>query len=197
MPNWCSTRITINSEQCNKLKQLEKLINEWTSKDYKDNGFGLNWLGNIVGNSQIGTVDKNDETYLKCRGSLTYMEYTDNQLIIDTETAWVPMLKMWIRIIEKYIPDAELIYEAEECGCGIQCTNDPCLQGKYVIDVWDIDDMESDYEASEETVVSVLQRLLKTKESNVANLISLLQDSDHSDGMSVRQWEFCEAYNWD
>ena len=100
MPNWTITRITINHDDGNKLKEFEKLINEWTSKNYMENGFGLQWLGNIVGNSGIGTIDKNLETDLRCRGSITWIECEGNQLLIDTETAWVPMLKMWIKLKE-------------------------------------------------------------------------------------------------
>ena len=152
MPNWCWTRITINHESEKEIEKLNKLIDEWTSKDYMDNGFGHEWLGNIVLGSGVGTVDTNAETDLWCRGSITYREVNGNQLLIDTETAWSPILKMWVKLLEKYLPDAELIYTAEECGCGLYSTNDPSMKDCYYIDCWDIPDIESDYEASEDTV---------------------------------------------
>ena len=197
MPNWCTTRITINHDDENKLKEFEKLINEWTSKNYMENGFGLQWLGNIVGNSGIGTIDKNLETDLRCRGSITWIECDDYQLLIDTETAWVPMLKMWVKLLEKYLPDAELIYSAEECGMGIYSTNDPCLKDCYIMDCYDMEDIESDWEASEETVRKILQELLKTDETDVEKLIELLNDSEYGDKMIVHKWEYDDISVWE
>lgn len=197
MPNWCYTKITINHDDELRLKELENLIEKWTSHNYKENGFGLNWLGNIVGNSGIGTVDKNPETDLRCRGSLIYMENMGDQLVIDTETAWSPMLKMWTKLLEKYLPDAELIYEAEECGCGLHSTNNPCMKDCYIIDSWDIDDIETDWEASEETVIKTLQKLLNTDETDIDKLIDMFEESEHSDNMSIHKWDFDEIDIWD
>ena len=197
MPNWCFTRITINHENENKLLELERLINEWTNKNYMENGFGLAWLGNIVGNSGVGTVDENPETDLRCRGRLTYLECTENQLLIDTETAWSPILKLWVKVLEKYLPDAELIYQAEECGNGLYDTNDPCLSNCYIIDAWDMEDIDSDWEASEETVRKMLQELLDENEGDVEKLISKFNRSDYSDDMSVHKWNFTEIDCWD
>lgn len=197
MPNWCLTRITINHESEEKLKELEKLINEWTSKDYMKNGFGLEWLGNIVGNSGVGTVDENQETDLRCRGRLTYMEYFDGQLTIDTVTAWSPMLKMWKKVLDKYLPDAELIYLAEEGGNGLYSTNDPCMKDCYIIDSWEIEEIDSDWEATEDQVKKVLQKLLETDETDVEKLIDMFEDSEHSDNMSIHKWDFDEIDIWD
>ena len=74
MPNWCFNRITIYHEDDSKLENLENLIKEWTSKNQKDNGFGKEWLGNIVLASGVGTVDTEPSTDLSCRGRLTYLE---------------------------------------------------------------------------------------------------------------------------
>lgn len=196
MPNWCSTRITINHNDNNELEKLENLIDEWTSKNYTENGFGTKWLGNIVLGSGIGTVDTDINTDIRCRGSLCYMERMDGQLVIDTETAWSPMLKMWTKIIDKYLPDAEFIFTAEECGCGIYDTNDECLIGKYIVDCWDDiegkDEIESNWEADEEYVIDLLNDLFDTKEANVDKLIRMFEDSDYTDNMSIHKWEFVE-----
>ena len=198
MPNWCITRITINHENESKLKELEKRITEWTSHNYKESDFGLAWLGNIVGNSEIGTIDENAETDLRCRGWLNWMEYNDNQLLIDTETAWVPMLKMWSKLLEKYLPDAELIYSAEECGCELYSTNDPCMKDCYIVDNYDdVDGVESDWEATQEYVVDILQNLLKTEENDIEKLLKMFYESEFYDGMSIHKWEFAEIDVWD
>lgn len=191
MPNWCSTQITIHHDDVNKLKLLDALIDDWTSKNYKANGFGLTWLGNIVGNSGVATIDEDYKTDVRCRGSMTYKDLNldGNELIIDTETAWAPMLQMWIRILNKYLPDAELTYRTEEPGCEIYCTNDPYLINKYVIDSWD-DNIESDWEASEESVTKLLQKLLLTEETNIKSLIREFEESEYTENISIHQWEY-------
>ena len=161
MPNWCLTTITISHENEQKLKQFEEKLNEWMKGT--ESGFGNAWLGNIVINSKIGTVDENPKTDLRCRGSVVYMERFENQLVIDTETAWVPMLKLWQKLLEKYLPGGELIYSAEECGCGIYCTNDPAMLDCYLVDIWeDVGMVKEDYctDETEESVVEMLQKLL-------------------------------------
>ena len=195
MPNWCYTNITINHESETEVEKLEKFIDEWTSKDYMPNGFDNKWLGNIVLGSGVGTVDTNIETDLRCRGTIIDYYRNGNQLVINTETAWTPMLQMWVKILEKYLPNAELIYNADECGFDINDTNDPDLVGKYILDYYGDGDIESDWEASEETVRKTLQELLNTEETDVEKLIHMVYEDDYD--ISVRKWEYSDVSNWD
>ena len=197
MPNWCFTNITINHNDSYKIAHLYNLIREWTSKDWMDNGFGNDWLGNVVLGSGVGTVDTNKDTDIRCRGRITDMNFDDNSICIHTETAWSPMLKIWVKVVNKYLPDAELLYSAEEEGNGLFCTNDPSLKDKWIIDSWDIDEVESDWEASRETVIEVLQKLLDTEEINMKILLGMLYGSDYDDGMNIHEWEYCSIGEWD
>lgn len=196
MPNWCSTAITIKHDNREKLNELSEMIGQWTSKNYKDNGFGLSWLGNIVGNSGVGTVDENIKTDLHCRGWMTNDEISDGQLVIQTETAWVPMLKMWQMILEKYLPDAELIYEAEECGCELFCTNNKELCNRYVIDVCDSDKIESNWNATEDEVIEVLQELCNSTETSIEKLLDKFNKMEN-ENISIQKWEFSEPNEWE
>ena len=195
MPNWCYTNITINHESEAEVEKLEKFIDEWTSKNYMPNGFDNKWLGNIVLGSGVGTVDTNIETDLRCRGTIIDYYRSGNQLVINTETAWAPMLQMWVKVLEKYLPNAELIYNADECGFDINDTNDPYLVGKYILDYYGDGDIESDWEASEETVRKTLQELLNTEETDVEKLIQMVYEDDYD--ISVRKWEYSDVSNWD
>ena len=198
MANWCSTRLTISHENEKELEKLSKLITKWTSKDYEKNGFGHDWLGNIVLGAKIGTVDEHKDTDLRCRGSIGDIYCDGNQLFINTETAWVPILQMWKKLLDKYLPDAELLYEANECGCGLYCTNDPCMKGRYIIDTWgNIEGIEKDYDASEETVREVLQKVLNTTETDIDALLTMFEKSPVSEDMSVHKWEFSDIDEWD
>ena len=145
MPNWCYTHITIRHEDESVIERLENLINKWTSKDYIKNGFGNNWLGNIVGNSGVGIVkcegEPNKETeevkYLFCRGEICDVYRNGNELIITEESAWSPAVKMWLKVIDKYASGSELIYSAEECGCDLYMTNDEDHLDHYYLDWWE------------------------------------------------------------
>ena len=193
MPNWCSTKIIISHESENKLIAFNKLLDKWTSKDYMPNGFGHSWLGNIVLGSEIGTVDEDPNTDIRCRGWISYKDLYANELTIDTETAWAPMLHMWIRLVDKYLPDATIIYNAEEPGCGIYDTNDEDLIGKYILDSWD-DNVESDYEMEEETLIRELQRIIGTTETDINKLIKMTEDDDYD--FSIHKWEYKNINEW-
>lgn len=195
MPNWCYTNITINHENETEVEKLEKLIDEWTSKNYMPNGFDNKWLGNVVLGSGVGTVDTDNATDLRCRGSIVDYYRSGNELIISTETAWVPMLKMWVKVLEKYLPDAELIYNAEECGCDISHTNDQTLVGKYILDYYGDGDFESDWEADEDTVIKTLQKMLDTTETDVNKLIEMAYNEDLD--ISIHEWEYADVSDWD
>lgn len=196
MPNWCQTRLTINHENTSKLKEFETLIDKWTSKNYIPNGFGLNWLGNIVGNSGIGTVDEGEDTDLRCRGEIIDTEVRDKQLVIDTETAWSPMLKMWTKLLEKYLPGAELIFVAREDGNCFYSTNDPYLKGRYVVDACLFDGVDSDYEASEDYVREILQELLKSDDDDVPRLLKRFEKSEYKNKLYIDPWEFDKITDW-
>lgn len=145
MPDWCFTHLVIQHENENVIEKLEKLINEWTSKDYIENRFGKDWLGNIVGNSGIGMVgcEKNynkkldADKYVFCRGRIYDMDRCGNELSINEESAWSPALGLWLRVIDKYAKGAKLIYTAEEGGCGVYITNDEDYLNKYYVDWWE------------------------------------------------------------
>ena len=47
MPNWCYTAYHFQGKE-NELKILYDKINEWTSKQFIETGFGDSWLGNIL-----------------------------------------------------------------------------------------------------------------------------------------------------
>lgn len=196
MPNWCYTNITISHENETEVEKLEKFVDKWTSKDHMDNGFGHKWLGNIVLGSGVGTIDTGKETDLRCRGTIIDYYRSGNELVISTETAWTPMLQIWVKVIDKYLPGGELIYSTDEGGFDINDTNDPELVGKYILDYYGEDEsIESDWEADEDTVRVVLQKLLDTTETDVEKLINIAFENDYD--ISIRKWEYTDVSNWD
>lgn len=192
----CISRITISHKEESKLKELKDKIEYWLNQNnYMEHTFRGDWLGNIVLGAEIGTVDAGKDTDLRCRGTVDDMELCDNQLLINTSTSHVPMMKMWAKLLEKYIPDAELIFESED-GYEYK-TNDPELKGKYIIDAFDVPDMDSCWDCEEKFVIKDLQQLLNTKESELNTLLNLLENSDFNDKYAVRKWDFVDISELD
>lgn len=195
MPNWCYTDIDIYGEK-EKVEFLHKKLEEWTSKNALENSFGTNWLGNILINSGVISADQLDKVpHPSCRGSLIYLDLDTNiepaALYVQTETAWGPMLQMWIEVLQKYNLDLEIVYKAVETGCEIYFTNDPCMQGKYIIDLFEqVDGAESDWEATEEEVKETLHKLLKTDDEDFEKLLQQFYDSELCEKMSINPWEY-------
>ena len=97
------------------------------------------------------------------------------------------------KLVEKFIPEAEITYTAEEHGCEIFYTNDPDLVGKYVVDSW-TEDIESDWEMEEKTLIEILQKLMNTNETDIDKLSSLLYEGEYD--ISINKWEYKEVTEW-
>lgn len=135
MSNWCSTKIEFvgSPDDINDLHEKLKL---YTSKIYSPSDFGKNWLGNILYGFGLGDrIDSEDHTtHIRCRGTLIDIsEIIDDKndsskktFSIDTETAWVPMIRMWTVILtEHYGNRINLFWIAQEDGNEVYETN--CL----------------------------------------------------------------------
>ena len=113
-----------------------------------------------------------------------------------TDTAWCPMIEMWQRVVDKHLPGADIIFSAEEPGCGVYVTNDYDYDGKYVIDIYgdvpaDFEEgWESMWEANEETVIDFCQKALKTDETDINKL---LKASKELEWFAINKWEHCEV----
>lgn len=126
MPNWCSTDMIIEGPK-REVEAFHKNVLKWTSKNYVENDFGKNWLGNIVVGAGFSYK------LLACRGAITYMdeEITARQdepgiyyFQVQYESAWTDINGTWETILEKYAPNCEIYYVAEELGNEYFVTND-------------------------------------------------------------------------
>lgn len=200
MPNWCYSNITITSHDKPACKKLNGLLDEWGNKDYTENGFGGMWLGNILGNSGVDEMTADGDFHYRCRGTLCDHEYSEDAdsawIHLNTETAWGPMLQMWVQICKKYLPDAEITYSAEESGCGVYVTNDPDLKGKYYLDIWDpISGSAGDYEESDDALnEDELNDVLNGILGYDCPIDTLIQDFQNRYGeqAALHQWETLE-----
>jgi hypothetical protein len=171
-------------------------IKEWTSKNYQENGFGVNWLGNVVHGAGLGHRIDSTTDHLRCRGDIVYfgdVEVFKNSnsatFLLDTETAWCPMVLMWDEIIKTMgYKTVGFAYKAEEPGCEIYEVFDPYgdFTDKYYVDIFlDGEDLKNeklneiydwrDYD-SDDDLRDVLQALLETEEKDLKTLINLAEN---------------------
>lgn len=126
MPNWCNTSMTIEGPKA-EIESIHRKIMEWTSRNYVKNDFGKNWLGNIVVGAGFSYK------LLACRGLISFMdeEITARQdepgiyyFQVQYESAWTDINGTWETILEKFAPNCEIYYIAEELGNEYFVTND-------------------------------------------------------------------------
>ena len=196
MPNWCSNNINIIGKAEIKIKNLYKLLENWTSKIAEENAWGEKWLGNIV---EFSGIDKN----VSCRGCIEDIELYNNTISFWTETAWNPSFEMWLLICEKYLGEEDIdwsiLYVSEEPGANIFCTNDPSIVDSYNIEVWEDNKWleEEVYEVSESYVVELLQRILNIEnESNVDTLIEMFNDEYDNPPLVFRKFEYADIHEF-
>lgn len=190
MSDWCSSEIYINHNNKNgELKRLKDLIEEWAGCITEENHFVSSPLSNVVFNSGIGT----DLSY---KGTIENIDLYSDQLHISTETAWVPMLKMWQRIVDRYLPEAKITYTAQESGYNLYATNDPEYEGYYNIDSLDDSIVESNFCATEQDTIKALQKYLKSDKSNINELMKDFEDLSAED-IFIGKWKQVPLDHWD
>lgn len=154
MANWCDNQIKITGDKS--VKDLYKNIKKWINED------GSYSLAGIVEKAGF------DYNSVSCRGIITDF-YLDNlnedeyRIVLYQETAWGPNNKMWKLIIDKYCPEAEFIYTAEEPGNEVYVSNDPDVANTYMLD-W-ADDCQ--YGLSRQEMFDILFSKLKEYKPNI------------------------------
>ena len=143
MPNWCSTNIEFSGPEKD-IKKLYEFIDNKNGEQVPNikTDFGARWLGYY-----LLRVGLSDERY-SCRGSVTDLNKISttgnvSKFQIQTETAWGPMIQMWLAIIQKLeLSGIQITYSAVEPGCEVYQTNDPEKVRLYVVDLYDEDEID-------------------------------------------------------
>ena len=130
MPNWCSTRYVLCSDDNQELMDLYERMKrlQEMKAPLKPNGFGTTWLGNLV--EDLG-VDFNT---VQCRGSWDGLTLEGETLRFWTETAWYRCTEVEDLIREKY-PSIEIFFLCEEPGmCIYEKNSDIYFSEDYIVD---------------------------------------------------------------
>ncbi|MBQ6128714.1 MAG: hypothetical protein IJI51_03550 [Lachnospiraceae bacterium] len=194
MPNWCSTDITIRRAKEQGAKPLFDLIEKWQREGTKiKNSWDNQWLGLLV-EKGLGANPLSHE--YECRGMFYDLELSpdEEEITVRTETAWCPMLKMWIHLIDRHLPGDKLIYVAEECGCEIYQTNDPEYEGMYYIDSWG--EVETKWIADEKAVRQTVNKLTgkDVSKMDIDKVIKLVSFEGHE--VSIHKWDYDSDISW-
>lgn len=132
MPNWCWTSYVFHGPK-DQVDIFKGTLFRAIKKHPIENGFGDNWLGNVlavIGIDEDIIVSSGNRTEYYCRGSFDVIDevvYSNDpndvnsellsDLYVDTTTAWGPMPNVWDRVIEKYSLDrVGYSYRSEEEG---------------------------------------------------------------------------------
>ena len=110
MPNWCYSTYSISFDDKTTAEKFEELLNRATDRsnpvNLKGQGFGSNWLGNILiacgypvsyeedeawGPYIVIGDEKHPEPAYSYRGDITDFCRDDNIVTVSLETAWGPM----------------------------------------------------------------------------------------------------------
>ena len=199
MPNWCFNHEIIAGPK-QEINNLFTHLKKWTSQNYKENGFGLGWLGNIVIGAGFNIYDDDPEHGYHCRGSIndTFeiedLPNDEAKITFGSLTAWAPTPDIWYTIIKQYAPNCKYYYSSEEPGNELYESNDS--EGRFfpetiVVDVFYNDEEnaptlikkhfpESGYDYSIEQVIAGLKNILNSNNDDFDELIEEYYEKEKS-----------------
>lgn len=193
MPNWCYTDYKVFGKR-ESLEKLESIMKELENQEKPrvENGFGKLWLGCIIDYLGGNWQDIN------CRGYVINHKLSDNELRLETETAWAEM-REFREFLEKVFPDIEIYYMSEEPGMCEYYTNDKdgsVFHVRYLLDAdcWSDTNLESEYFWSIEEVAEYL---------NKANLGIVFESDEDSIKEKLEEYskehedEYVELYKYE
>lgn len=200
MPYWCFNREYIWGPK-KEIQDLTQKLENWTRKNYEENGFGTGWLGNIVGFAELKRIDEipEKEGGLRCRGNLVELEpnkffettYEDDtgEIKFESETAWEPVPELWYAVLKKHAPHCKYYYQSQENQMDILESNDVKHiyfdEEFYVENIYEHpekvnekvkkhfpESMGLDYSFDTAEITEALQEILETKETDVKKLLN-------------------------
>lgn len=125
---------------------------------------------------------------------------SDTEIGIMTDSEWQPCPNAWQDIAKTFDKNAIVYYETEEPDCGIYSSNDPDYVGHYNIrvsnDSYLPDGFPIDHLNTHEEIVSVLQELLGTYESDLSALLDVLKNSEYGNSVFVNEITYSSISDW-
>ena len=144
MPNWCNTHITFYSKNEVIVNDLQSKLMQYSSVPYNGCNDAI-WLGNILLNAGIGTLEEiKAEKYGCCRGwvdDIGDVEQSNDyySFYITVQDAWASHTEPFFHLLGKlYRHEIKMAFAAEEPGCEVYIKYDPdnlyYADCEYVVD---------------------------------------------------------------
>lgn len=187
MPNWCTTTYAFTGEP-DALKRFRIDLQNYTSKNYHENGFGKKWLGNVLAGYNLYPSEGQD--CFSYRGSIAEIDWRNGALYVTTDTAWNPTTEMWDAILDKHFQDEygdrliDYVFISEEPGVGLYIntdTNRTFFPERFLLEVGDIPehrDYELYYLESEQGVIDLINEIFAVRIETWGELKEFLENRE-------------------
>ena len=197
MPNWCQNTTFIYGDK-KQLKQFQEMLEKQTSvnRDPKiENDWDEEWLGNVF--YHFYTKEEIEKYDIRCRGCFNYIEYNDDCIQMQYETAWSPNIESWERLLNDYFPKLKQATQAEEIGMSIYVVYDPehlffsdkwlfdsCYQGDYYTEYFDTDE-------------ALVKYINETFGQDFKNVDQILSDKTFAESFNVEPEDYYGLYQFE
>ena len=184
-------------------KEKAKKFLDFVEASNNDNDKGLLYLLSIKANIKNATFRdaiKNDKIR-DTREQVTYAYFlSDTEIGAMTDSEWSPCPNAWQDIAKTFDENVIVYYETEEPDCGIYASNDPDYISHYIISVsgdsYLPDGFPVDHLNTHEEIISVLQELLGTYESDLSALLYILKNSEYGNSVFVHEITYAAISDW-
>ena len=209
-PNWCLTKIDINTDSEETAQAICDKLEKWLKapEDESIDG-GDDWLGCLAVNSGvIASYDDIDESPIACRGEVECLTLDSDGVHMLTSTAWEPMLEVIYRALEKNfeLDGIDIVYSAEEPGCDLYVTNDEDVAGTYCVDIYsdageqvmDAFGVEEDGKCdnySEEDLIEKLEKAFGIGDDENPTIDELLDIAAERPSIYIHMWEYASLFD--
>ena len=187
MPNWCTTTYAFTGEP-DALKRFRIDLQNYTSKNYHENGFGETWLGNVLAGYDLYPSEGQD--CFSYRGNIAEIDWRNGVLYVTTHTAWSPTTEMWDAILNKHFQDEygdnliDYVFISEEPRTEVYVNTDTdgtIFPERFLLEVGDIPehrDYESYYLESEQEVIDLINEIFTIRIETWGELKEFLEDRE-------------------
>jgi hypothetical protein len=185
MPNWCDTIINIYHKDNLKLNAFHNQICNWVQESDDK------WLGDILIKSGIAKNEDDIKSQkISCRGYITDLYHVNDIMTIVQEDAWSPNVKVWQKVLEKFLPDACINVTGIEPGNGIFESTDTEVIGTYVIDYFSNDENNEKYKDFVDLYQSIDSRF-KSENEVIALAKTIEPCNDINEAVSILNKSGC------
>lgn len=209
MPNWCLTKIHINTDSDETVQAIHDKLEKWLKAPEGESiDGGDDWLGCLAVNSGvIVSYDDIDESPIACRGEVECLTLDSEGVHMLTSTEWGPMLEVIYRALEKNfgLDGIDIVYSAEEPDCDLYVTNDEDVAGTYCVDIYSdageqvldafgIDDGECD-NYSEEELIEKLKKAFGIGDNESHTIDELLDIAAEHPIIYIHLWKYASLFD--